>query len=316
MNAIYADRYGAPQDVLRIKEVDKPVPDDDQVLVRVRATSVNRGDYYQLTGRPLFLRAMMGLRLPSGTIPGADLAGEVEAVGKNVTQLQPGDAVCGARRGATAEYVCAKETAFVRKPADVTFEQAAAVPVAATTALQGLRDKGRLQAGQRVLINGASGGVGTFAVQIAKALGADVTAVCHTRNVELVRGLGAHHVIDYTKEDFSKRGERYDLVLDIAGSHSLAATHRVLTAAGLHVLIGGPLPGILIRAGWTKLTKGKRTIFFVAQMNQPDLIVLRDMLASGSLRPAIDRCFPMSEAGAAYAYMGTGHARGKIVITI
>ncbi|MEP7003593.1 MAG: NAD(P)-dependent alcohol dehydrogenase [Chloroflexota bacterium] len=317
MRAMYADKYGAPEDVLRIKEVDKPVPNDDQVLVRVRSTSVNRGDYYQLRGKPLFIRPMTGLRRPQRGIPGADLAGEVESVGKNVTQFKPGDAVFGARSGATAEYVAARETAFVAKPANVTFEEAAAVPVAAITALQGLRDHGRLQPGQRVLINGASGGVGTFAIQIAKTLGADVTAVCNTPNLDQARSMGADRVIDYTADDFTKGRQRYDVVLDIRSDHSLSATRRVLTRTGMHVQVGGGrVLLLLLRAGWLKLTKSKRAVFFIAKLNQPDLVVLRDMLAGGSLRPAIDRCFPFSEAGAAYAYMGTGHARGKIVITI
>ena len=317
MKAIFADRYGAPEEVLRVREVDKPVPNDDQVLVRVRATSVNRGDYYMLRGKPLLLRAMMGIRRPQRSIPGTDLSGQVEAVGRNVTQFKPGDAVFGARIGATAEYVAARESAFVAKPANVTFEQAAAVPVAAITALQGLRDHGRLQPGQRVLINGASGGVGTFAVQIAKALGADVTAVCNTPNVDQARSLGADRVIDYTKEDFTKGAQHYDVILDIRSDHSLSATRQLLTATGMHVQVGGGnVIRLLLRSGWLKLTKSKKAVFFIAKLNQPDLLVLRDLLANGKLTPAIDRCFPLSEAGAAYGYMGTMHARGKIVITM
>ena len=313
MKAFFADRYGIPR---AISEIALPVMNDDQVLVRVHATSVNRGDYYMLRGRPLFIRAMTGLRRPARSIPGSDLAGIVEATGKNVTQFKPGDAVFGARSGASAEYVAAGETAFVLKPANVSFEQAAAVPVAAITALQGLRDKGHLRAGQRVLINGASGGVGTFAVQIAKALGANVTAVCHARNVEMASRIGADHVIDYTTADFTKSASRYDVILDIAGNHSLSAIRRTLSPTGIHVLVGGNAMVAMLRAGWLKLTHDQQAVFFVAQLNKPDLLVLRELLASGAVNPVIDRTFPLREAGDAYRYMGTGHARGKIVITV
>ena len=233
MKAIVYHNYGSP-DVLRLEEIEKPVPNDNQVLVRVRAASVNPLDWHYMEGTPYFVRLLTGLRKPKDTRLGVDVAGQVEAVGRNVTQFKPGDEVFGACRGAFAEYACTSESALVMKPDNVTFEQAASVPVAALTALQGLRDKGQIQPGQKVLINGAAGGVGTFAVQIAKSFGADVTGVCSTRNVDMVRSIGADRVIDYTREDFTKSGQRYDLIFDCVGNHSLSACRRVLNPKGIY----------------------------------------------------------------------------------
>ena len=324
MKAAVRERFGPPESVVEVREVDTPVPADDEVLVRVRAASINIADWYSVTGRPWIARPQTGLRQPKSIRLGVDFAGTVEAVGKDVTQFRPGDDVFGGRDGALAEYVCVREErAVVPKPPDVTFEQAAAVPVAALTALQGLRDKGQLQPGQRVLINGASGGVGTFAVLVAKALGAHVTGVCSTQNVETARSLGADRVIDYTSEDFTRSDERYDLMLDVAGSRSWSECKRVLRPEATVVLVGGPKSNRLLgpighvaamRLG--SMRGSRTTAFFVARFNKPDLETLRELLGADKLTPAIDRSYPLSEIADALAYIGEGHARGKIVVTV
>jgi NADPH:quinone reductase-like Zn-dependent oxidoreductase len=302
----------------------KPMPADDEVLVRVRAASLNMADWYAVAGRPYVGRAQMGLRKPKSNRLGVDYAGTVEVVGKNVTEFRPGDEVFGGRDGAYAEYVCAREErAIVLKPADVTFEEAAAVPVAAITALQGLRDKGQLQPGQKVLINGASGGVGTFAVQIAKALGAEVTGVCSTRNVDLVRSLGADHVIDYTQEDFTRSDERYDLMLDIAGSRSWSACRRVLNPEATLVLVGGPKAnrlfgplGHVIRLRLGGLLARRKVVFFIAKFNKADMLVLRELLEAEKVTPVVEKTYDLTEIADALRHIGEGHAQGKIVITV
>jgi len=321
MKAIVHERYGRP-DVLELRDVDKPVVEDDQVLVRVHASSVNPVEWYGVTGLH-FARIGNGLRKPKDPTVGADLAGRIEAVGKDVTELQPGEEVFGTSGGSWAEYAAARPDRLAPKPANLSFEESAAVPVAALTALQALRDHGQVQPGQKVLINGASGGVGTFAVQIAKSFGADVTAVCSTRNVEQARSLGADRVVDYTEEDFTKRGERHDLMLDIAGSRSFLACRRVLTPEATVVLIGGrmtyrglgPLPhvaGSILKSRFRSQT----VKFFVAKINTEDLIVLSELLEAGKVTPIIDRKYQLSEAPEALSYLGEGHARGKVVITV
>jgi NADPH:quinone reductase-like Zn-dependent oxidoreductase len=320
MRAIVHERYGRP-DVLELREVDVPEIEHDQVLLRVRAASVNPIEWYGVTG-PLFGRIGNGLRRPKNQSVGADVAGRVEAVGKEVTEFQPGDEVFGTAAGSWAEYAAARAIRLTRKPASVSFEEAAAVPIAALTALQGLRDKGKVQPGQKVLINGASGGVGTFAVQLAKWLGADVTAVCSTRNVELARSLGADRVVDYTREDFTRIGERYDVMLDIAGSRSFLACRRVLKPEAKFVLIGGrmtyrglgPLPHL---AGTILKSKGRSQSvkFFMAKIEREDLGLLAELLEAGTVKSVIDRRYELSQAAEALAYLGEGHARGKIVIT-
>jgi NADPH:quinone reductase-like Zn-dependent oxidoreductase len=321
MKAIVHERYGRP-DVLKLREVDVPVVADDQVLVRVHASSVNPVEWYGVTG-PYFARIGEGLRRPKHTGVGGDLAGRVEAVGRDVTNFQPGDDAFGTGAGAWAEYACAREARLAPKPANLSFEEAAAVPVAAITALQALRDKGEVQPGQKVLINGASGGVGTFAVQIAKALGADVTAVCSTANVDQARSLGAERVVDYTQEDFTRRSERHDLMLDIAGSRSFFDFRRVLTPEATVVLVGGrmtyrglgPLPHL---AGTLLRSRGRsQTVkFFVAKVTSEDLVFLGELLGAGKVKPVIDRRYELSQAPDALAYLGEGHARGKVVITV
>ena len=318
---VYCD-YGPP-DVLRIEAAEKPVPTDSQVLVRVRAASVNPLEWHYMRGAPYFARFGMGLRKPANTRLGVDFSGVVESVGKSVTQFKPGDEVFGGRTGALAEYVTVRENGnVVLKPANVTFEQAATVPVAAITALQGLRDKAGVQPGQRVLINGASGGVGTFAVQIAKSLGANVTGVCSTRNVEMVRSIGADHVVDYTKDDFTKGTERYDVILDNVGNRSLSDIRRVLKPEGKYVMVGGPsgkwvdpLPRVLHMIVVSPFVSQDMTMF-ISELRNSDLTVLRDLMASGKMTPVIDRRYPMSEVREAIAYLETGRARGKVVITV
>ena len=321
MTAAVRTRYGSPE-VLELKQIPKPELTDDGVLVRVRASSVNRGDWYMLRGKPLLARPMMGgLRKPKETMVGTDFAGTVEAVGASVTDFHPGDEVFGGRSGAFAEYVCARS--FAAKPANVTFEEAAAVPVAALTALQALRDKGEMQPGWKVLINGASGGVGTYAVQIAKALGGEVTAVCSTRNVDMVRSLGADRVVDYTKEDFTKTDTRYDLLIDVAGSRSWSDTRSVLKPKAKVIVVGAPEgTGILGPLGHiarflvaSKFTSQK-AVFFVAKFNKPDMAVLQELMQEGKLKSVVERRYELSELGDALRYMGEGHAQGKIVITL
>jgi len=321
MKAIIYCEYGPPE-VLKLEDIEKPVPNDDQVLIKVRAASVNPVDLVYRGGA----RIMTGLRKPRVTRLGTDLAGRVEAVGKNVTQVKPGDEVFGAAKGAFAEYVCMPERALVIKPDNMTFEQAASVPVAAITALQGLRDKGHLQAGQKVLINGASGGVGTFAVQIAKSFGAEVTGVCSTQNVEMVRSIGADRVIDYTKEDFTKGTQRYDLVFDNVGNHSFSERRRVLGPHGICVMVGAGGAGGN-DAIWTRLAGSlkalllsrfvnQKFVMFIAKLNKEDLTILRDLMQSGKVTPVIDKTYTLSQVPDAIRHLETGHARGKVVITL
>jgi NADPH:quinone reductase-like Zn-dependent oxidoreductase len=315
-------RFGAP-DVLRLQDVDQPAVGDDDVLVRVRASSVNPAEWYAVTGRPYIARPGAGLRRPRQAVPGADFAGTVEAVGGAVTDLRPGDEVFGGTpSGAFAEYLSVRET-VVAKPANLTFEQAAAVPTAAVTALQGLRDRGRLRPGHSVLINGASGGVGTFAVQLAKAFGAEVTGVCRTHNLELVRSLGADHVVDYTREDFTRSGRRYDLLLDVAGSRSWSDCRRVLGRDATLVLVGGPKTsrwfgplGHIVGVRLGSLRASQKVVFFVANFNRADLLVLQELLEAGKVTPVIDRRYELSELPAALTYLGEGHARAKVVIVV
>ena len=320
MKAIVCSSYGRP-DVLELAEVEKPALADDLVLVKVRAASVNPADWYGVAG-PLIVRPSTGLFKPRSDRTGIDFAGTVEAVGKDVTHVSPGDDVFGARSGALAEYVTVRD-AVVAKPANITFEEAAAVPVAAITALQGLRDKGQLQAGQRVLINGASGGVGTFAIQIAKALGAEVTAVCSTRNVEQARSLGADHVIDYTREDFTRSDRRYDLLLDVAGGKSWSQLRRVLTQDATVVIVGaqkrrlvGPI-GHIVRLRVASLLRGsQKAVFFIAKTNRADMEILRELLETGKVKPVVDRKYELAETADAFRYLGEGHARGKVIVTV
>ena len=312
---------------LKLEDIEKPVPGDDQILVRVHAVSVNPYDWHFVEGTPKIMRAMgVGLRKPKDTQLGVDFAGTVEAVGKNVSQFKPGDDVFGGRQGAFAEYVCRRaEGAVALKPANITFEQAAAVNIAGITALQALRDKGKVQPGQKVLINGASGGVGTFAVQIAKSMGADVTGVCSTRNVDLVRSIGADHVIDYTKEDFTKSGQHYDVILDNVANHSLSEFRRVLNPNGKYVMIGGGgvneqgFIGLLARPFKAMVLSKfvtQKMGMMMADANQKDLTILADMMQSGTVKPVIDRTYKLSEVPEAIRYLEQGHARGKVVITI
>ncbi len=317
MKAAVYTRYGPP-DVLQIMDVEKPAPKDDEVLIRVRAASINPLDWRIMRGRPYIVRLMFGLR-PRVT-PGRDVAGQVESVGRNVTRFKPGDAVFGSCLGALAEYACTSESALATKPDNVTFEQAASVPVAGYTALQGLRDKGRLQAGQRVLINGAAGGVGTFAVQIARSYGADVTGVCSTRNVEMVRSIGADRVIDYTREDFTGQAQRYDQIFDCVGNHSLSACRRVLKPGGIFVIAGGPkdLNTILARVLEALVLSrlgSQKFVMFIAKRSQEDLTTIRDLMAAGKVTPVVDRRYSLSDAAEALRYLELGHARGKVVVT-
>ena len=324
MKAIVQRGYGSA-DVLTLDEVDMPALDDNSVLVRVRASSVNRSDAYSIRGVPRLVTLVMtrSWKQPATRLPGTDVAGEVEAVGRNVTEFRAGDAVFGARAGAYAEYVDAGlKNLLVPKPARISFEQAGAVGVAGCTALQGLRDIGRLRPGQRVLINGATGGVGTFAVQIAKALGAHVTAVCKTSNVDLVRSLGADEIVDYTKEDFARRGRTYDLFFDVAGSRSLPTYTRVLAPGGIVVLAGarkGGFAGIMWRIVEARLRTrfgAHPILFFIAQLRKDDLVVLKELMEGGTVTPVVDRTYPLRETAMAVRYLEAGHARGKVVITV
>ena len=323
MKAIVCTKYGPP-DVLQLQEVAKPTPKEDEVLVKVHAASVNAYDWHLLTADIFLVRLMGGgLRRPKKAIPGVDIAGRIEAAGSNVKQFRPGDEVFGdisaCGNGGFAEYVSVPENALALKPATLSFEEAAAVPMAAVTALQGLRDEGRIQAGQKVLINGASGGVGTFAVQIAKAFGAEVTAVCSTRNLDLARTLGADRVIDYTKEDFTRNGQTYDLILAANGYHPLSAYKRALTPQGIYVMAGGK-PGQIFQAmllgSWMSENGGKKLGGFTAKANQKDLVMLKELVEAGKVVPVIDKRYPLSEAAEALRYLGAGHARGKVVITV
>lgn len=329
MKAIVQKRYGAP-DTLEFQEVPTPVAGDDEVLVEVRAAAVNAYDWHVMRGDPYLARmmspAVFGLRGPKRTVRGRDFAGLVAAVGRNVTELTPGDEVygdLGVRDGAFAEYACVPRGQVVRKPANVTFEEAAAVPLAANTALMGLREAAEVKAGQRVLINGASGGVGTFAVQIAKSFGATVTGVCSTRNVDLVRRLGADHVVDYTREDFT--AERYDVVFDLVGNRSLTEMRRALTPKGVLVLSGGGVSrggsvvgpiGLMIRSQLLRPFVGQRLVVLTEVTSTRNLDTLRDLIEAGEVTPALDRTFPLTEVAAAIRYVEDEHARAKVVITM
>jgi NADPH:quinone reductase-like Zn-dependent oxidoreductase len=317
MKAILFTEYGSP-DVLQFKEVEKPAPKDDEVLVKVYATSVNPADWHIMRGEPFLARLANGLLKPKNPRLGADIAGRVEATGKNVTQFQVGDAVFGELQlndlGSFAEYICANEDTFALKPAKLTFEQAAAVPLAAFTALQGLRDKGQIQPGQKVLVNGASGGVGTFAMQIAKSCGTEVTGVCSARNLDLVRSIGADHVIDYAKEDFTNNGQHYDLIFDAVGNRSVSDLKRALSPNGICSV-----------AGFTSLPRLFQTMFLggkqvglmeTASANKKDLVIIKELLESGKVVPVIDRTYPLSETPEAIRYLETGRAKGKVVITV
>jgi NADPH:quinone reductase-like Zn-dependent oxidoreductase len=320
MKAIVHRCYGPPA-VLKLEEIEKPAVADDEVLVRVRAASVNPLDWHVLRGIPYIMRLDAGFGAPTSERMGVDFAGIVEAVGRNVTRFEPGDEVFGGRSGAFAEYVVVRESrAVVPKPANVTFEQAAAVPIAAVTALQALRDQGRVRPGQKVLINGASGGVGTFAVQLAKAFGAEVTGVCSSRNVEMVRSIGADHVVDYTQEDFTKGEQRYDLILDMVGNHALLDLKRVVTPEGRVVIVGGEKGRWIspmdrpIKAFLLSPFMSQQFVQFFADLNQEDLNLLGDLMQAGKMTPLIDRRYRLSEVPAAIEYLEEGHARGKVVI--
>ena len=323
MKAIVHHTYGSP-DVLELREIDKPVAKDDEVLVRVRAASVNPADWHFMRGLPYIMRPQAGLGKPKNAVLGRDISGQVEAVGKDVTRFRPGDEVFGeVERGGFAEYTCASEALLELKPANLTFEQAAAVPLAALTALQGLRDAGRVQPEQKVLLIGASGGVGTFAVQIAKMLGADVTGVCSTRNVEMIRSLGADHVIDYTQEDFTGSGRKYDLIFQLAGTRSPSDCRRALTSKGTLVLSSGESSGRwlgpvdrMIKAAVLSPFVSQKLGSFLAKPDADDLQFLKELIESGKVKPVIDRTYSLNEAPEAIRYLEKGHARGKVVITV
>ena len=320
MRAIVYTKYGPP-DVLKLKEVEKPTPKDDEVLIKVHAASLNAYDRHALTADIFLVRLMgFGLLKPKNKILGADMAGRVEAVGRNVTQFRPGDDVFGdIGHGGFAEYACARENRLVSKPANLSFEEAAAVPMAALTALQGLRDKGRIQPGQKVLINGASGGVGTFAVQIAKSFGAEVTAVCSTGKMDMARSIGADRVIDYTKEDFTKNGQHYDLIFAANGYHPILDYRRALGPKGIYVVAGGTMAQMFqatLLGPWISMAGSKKMGGLSAKVNQKDLVFIKELLEAGKVRPVIDRRYPLSEVPEALRYLGEGHARGKLVITL
>ena len=322
MKAIVYTQYGSP-DVLRVEEIAKPAPADHEVLVKVHAASLNAADWHLLTADIFLVRFAMGLLKPKNPQLGADVAGVVEAVGKNVTKFQPGDAVFGdifgSRGRSFAEYVCAPEEALVLKPASLSFQEAAAVPLAAMTALQGLRDAGRIQPGQKVLIQGASGGVGTFAVQLARHFGAEVTAVCSTKNLDMVRSLGADHVMDYTKEDVTRSGQRFDLILGVNGYHSLLAYQRILNPNGIYVMAGGAVTQMfeaLLLGSLISRISGKKMSVLSAKSNKQDMAILSELLEAGKIAPVIDRCYPLEETAEAFRYLGDVHAKGKVVITM
>jgi len=320
VRAVLLTKYGSP-DALQLTEVQKPAPKSNQVLVKVHSASVNAGDYHRMRGRPLLLRLLSGLRKPKNPLLGTDFAGWVEAVGSDVTEFKPGDEVFGVCAGSFAEYVCAGSTKLALKPANVSFEAAAAAPVVGFTALQGLRDKAQIQAGQKVLVNGASSGVGMFAVQLAKSLGAEVTGVCSTRKLDMVRSLGVDHTIDYTQEDFTRSGQRYDLIYDAVGNHSVGAYRRALSPQGVCVIAGFTsllrlfehvVLGRLVSRG------GGRQVGFqgIATTPQTDLLAIKELLETGKVMPFIDRSYPLSEAAEAVRYLDQRHARGKVVITV
>jgi NADPH:quinone reductase-like Zn-dependent oxidoreductase len=320
MKAIVYTKYGSP-DVVRCEEVEKPAPKDDEVLIKVHAASVNQYDWHLMTADIFLVRLTGGgLLKPKKTRPGADMAGRVEAVGRNAGQFKPGDEVYGdIGEGAFAEYVCAREKYLALKPANLSFEEAAAVPMAALTALQGLRDQGQVQPGQKVLINGGSGGVGTFAVQFAKWFGAEVTAVCSTGNLDTARSLGADHVIDYKQEDFTRNGQRYDLIIAVNGYHSIFAYRRALSPSGIYVMAGGTVAQIFqafLLGTWFSKAGKQKMVALTANLNQKDLNFIKELIEAGQIKPVIDRCYPLSEAAEALRYLGAGHARGKVIITM
>ena len=324
MKAIVCTKYGSP-DVLQLQEVAKPAPKDDEVLIKIHAASINSRDWRMMRANPFFIRLTPGGFLqPKNKILGADVAGRVEAVGRYVKQFKPGDEVFGYLPSATghgtfAEYVCANENLLTLKPANLAFEQAAAVPEAAMTALQGLRDKGNIQPGQKVLINGASGGVGTFAVQIAKAFGAEVIAVCSTRNLEMVRSLGADHVVDYKKEDFTKSGQQYDLILAVNGYHPISDYLRALSAEGIYVVAGGSMLQLFqaaLQGRRNSETGSQKTYVASLVQSQKDLIFMKELVESGKIIPVIDGCYPLAKVAEAFWYFEKEHAQGKVIITV
>ncbi len=325
MKAIVYTQYGPP-DVLQLTEIEKPTPKDNEVLIKVHAASLNAADWHLLRAKPFLARLASGLLKPKNTILGADVAGRVEAVGSNVKQFKPGDEVFGdlsvSGWGGFAEYVCARESALALKPANITFEEAAAAPLAAVTALQGLRNKGQIRSGQKVLINGASGGVGTFAVQIAKSFGAEVTGVCSTKKLDTTRSIGADHVIDYTQEDFTKNGQQYDLIFDVAANHSTSDYKRALSPNGICVIAGFTTMShlmfqVTLLGAWVSMTGNKKIGGMgTAKANQKDLLVIKDLLETGKVVPVIDRRYPLSQTAEAFRYLEEGHAGGKIIITV
>jgi NADPH:quinone reductase-like Zn-dependent oxidoreductase len=322
MKAILHTKYGL-FDVLKYGEAEKPTPREDEVLVKVHAAAINSGNMFMVSGKPFLARMSSGLLKPKYLNPGSDVAGRVEAVGVNVTQFKPGDEVfgdnyqCGCET--YAEYVCVPENELALKPKSITFEEAAAVPQAALVALQGLRNVGKIQAGQKVLVIGASGGNGTFAVQIAKAFGAEVTAVCSTRNIEFVRSIGADHVIDYTQEDFAQNGEQYDLIIAMAGYRALQDYKRALRPGGIFVWTGGPLKGMfeaMVLGPWVSRKGNKKLTNLSHHQNQEDLVYLAGLMEAGVVKPVIDRCFPLEETAEAFQHYAAGHMQGKVVITV
>ena len=321
MKAIVYHNHGLA-DVLKLEEIERPTPGDDEVLIKVRAASVNPLDS-GLSKHPFLRRILFAMSKSKINRPGRDVAGQVEEVGKNVKQFKPGDAVFGLCGGAFAEYACASQSALVMKPDNASFEHAASVPLAGLTALQGLRDKGKIQPGQKVLINGAAGGVGTFAVQIAKSFGAEVTGVCSTRNVEMVRSIGADHVIDHTREDFTKGGEHYDLIFDLVANHSFSARRRVLNPKGIYIgagIVG--LGGSMVRLLAHQTTElvlsrfvSQKFLTLMAKLRKEDLVIMGELIETGKITPVIDRYYSLSESPEAIHYLEQGHARGKVVIT-
>jgi 2-desacetyl-2-hydroxyethyl bacteriochlorophyllide A dehydrogenase len=323
MKAITQEEYGTPGDVLRLREIEKPTIGDDEVLVRVQATGIHIGDWLVTSGVPYLIRLMgYGLRKPKTNVPGTEFAGSVEAVGKNVKQFRSGDEVFGFGTGGFAEYASVSQDALVLKPANATFEQAAAVPISGFTALQAIRDQGKVQPGQKVLIIGASGGVGTYAVQIAKAFGAEVTGVCSTRNVDMVRSIGADHVIDYTKESITQSGQRYDVILDMAGNRSISELRGALTHEGTLVIVGGTGGRFLMGFGRTLRAVALSPFVsqnlrqFMSSTNKDDLVVLKELIEDGKVTPVVDKTFPLEDTAAALSYVGQRHTRGKTVITV
>jgi NADPH:quinone reductase-like Zn-dependent oxidoreductase len=323
MKAIVQDEYGAPKDVLTLQEIEKPSIGDDEVLVQVRAAGVHIGDWLVGSGLPYMIRLGYGLTKPKNRVPGMEFSGQVEAIGENVTQFQPGDEVFGYNNaGAFAQYISVSQDALATKPSGATFEQAAALPISGFTAIQALRDIGKVQQGQKVLVIGASGGVGTYAVQIAKAYGGEVTGVCSTPNTEMVRSIGADHVVDYTQEDVTKSGQQYDLILDTAGNRSLSDLRRVLTPNGILVIVGGSGGPWLMGTGRSLKAlalspfTGQKLTMFLSKTTKEDLTSLADLVDAGDVAPVIDRTYPLSEAAAALSHVGERHTRGKTVITM